>query len=71
MNGALLTTNEPEDVNKDGAVNVLDLVLIAAAFGKTGENDADVNGDGIVNILDLVAVAAAFGEVEVPADPHQ
>ena len=53
----------PEDVNKDGTVNVLDLVVVAGEFGQTGENDADVNGDGTVNILDLVAVAAAFGEV--------
>ena len=50
------------DVNRDNTVNILDLVLIANEFGKTGENEADVNGDSIVNILDLVAVAAAFGE---------
>ena len=50
------------DLNRDDTVNILDLVLVAGAFGQTGENEADVNGDGIVNILDLVAVAAAFGE---------
>ena len=49
------------DLNRDDNVNILDLVLVAGAFGQTGENEADVNGDGIVNILDLVAVAAAFG----------
>ena len=53
----------PEDVNGDGIVNIQDLVIVAAAFGKTGENDADVNADGTVNIQDLVIVAAAFGEV--------
>ena len=49
------------DVNSDGVVNILDLVLVAANFTKTGENDADVNGDGVVNILDLVQVAGAIG----------
>ena len=45
------------DVNRDGVVNVLDLVLVANAFG---EKAPDLNGDGIVNILDLVIVANAF-----------
>ncbi len=49
------------DLNRDDSVNILDLVLVAGAFGQTGENEADVNGDGFVNILDLVAVAAEFG----------
>ena len=49
------------DVNSDGAVNILDLVQVAANFTKTGENDADVNGDGVVDILDLVIVAGAIG----------
>ena len=61
------TSSEPEkikeDINADGAVNIQDLVAVAAALGQTGENDADVNGDGEVNIQDLVAVAAALGEV--------
>ena len=47
------------DVNRDGQVNVLDLVAVANAFGKDAP---DVNGDGIVNILDLVAVAQHFGD---------
>ena len=51
------------DVNRDDKVNILDLVLVAGAFGQTGENEADVNGDGIVDIRDLVLVAGAFGEV--------
>lgn len=48
----------PADVNRDGAVNVLDLVLVANAIGK---KTPDLNGDGSVNILDLVIVANAFG----------
>ena len=50
-----------EDVNKDGIVNIRDLVEIASNFGQTGRNPADVNGDGVVNIMDLGLVAGAFG----------
>jgi hypothetical protein len=51
----------PEDANKDGVVNIIDLTLVASNFGKSGQNAGDVNGDGIVNIIDLTLVAAAFG----------
>ena len=52
-----LETPLTADVNADGVVNILDLVVVANAFG---EPDPDVNGDGVVNVLDLVAVANAF-----------
>jgi hypothetical protein len=39
-------------------VNILDLVVVANAFG---EAEPDLNGDGTVDILDLVLVAKAFG----------
>ena len=45
------------DVNGDGIVNILDLVLVSVNFGKRGQSTADVNGDGVVNIMDLVKVA--------------
>ena len=53
-----------EDVNRDGMVNILDLVLVAQAFGGKPPNNAraDVNNDGQVNVLDLVLVARALGE---------
>lgn len=47
----------PGDINADGTVNILDLVLVANAFGG---QQPDLNGDGTVNILDLVLVANAF-----------
>ncbi|MXV74791.1 hypothetical protein F4Z99_10985, partial [Candidatus Poribacteria bacterium] len=52
-----LETPPTADVNGDGVVNILDLVIIANAFG---EAEPDLNGDGVVNIQDLVIVANAF-----------
>ena len=47
------------DVNADGQVNVLDLILVAVFYGTRGNGlPADVNADGIVNVLDFAAVAA-------------
>ena len=54
----LKSTGEVVDLNGDSIVNILDLVIVANAFGKT---TPDLNGDGVVNILDLVIVANAFG----------
>ena len=55
-----------EDVNKDGEVNVQDLVLVAGSFGQTVDRNAeinpDVNRDGVINILDLVRVGNSLGE---------
>ena len=54
----LKSTSEVADLNSDGIVNILDLVIVANAFGK---QQPDLNGDGVVNILDLVIVANALG----------
>ena len=50
------------DANRDGVVDISDLMFIGSRFGQTGQADADVNGDGVVNILDLVTVAGALGD---------
>ena len=51
------------DVNSDGVVNILDLILVASGLENEGPNlAADVNGDGVVSILDLVLVAGMFGD---------
>ena len=59
------------DVNRDGQVNILDLVLVAQQFGQSMPTDspADVTGDGVVNILDLVRVAQNFGNTAASAAP--
>ena len=50
------------DVNIDGVVNVLDLVMVARHIGRESPDNprVDVNGDGVVNIQDLVVVANAL-----------
>ena len=60
------SVHDKSDVNGDGNVNILDLVLVAQAFDEYSVN-ADINGDGVVNILDLVLVASAFRNDEMAA----
>ena len=59
------------DVNGDGLVNILDLVLVAQNMGQpiSVNSRTDVNGDGTVNILDLVLVAQHLGESVTGAAP--
>ena len=47
------------DVNRDGRVNVLDLIAVTQSFGEQPPSNplADTNKDGAVNLLDLVFVA--------------
>ena len=50
-----------EDANRDGVVDLQDLVFVASQFGQPGvENRADVNGDGTVDIADILLVAGAL-----------
>ena len=51
------------DVNSDGVINILDLVLVASQFSITPTMAGDVNSDGVVNVQDLVLVANAFGSI--------
>ncbi len=54
------------DVNRDGIVDVFDLVTVANFYGREIplglEITPDVNRDGVVDILDLDLVTAHFGE---------
>ena len=54
-----LRVGKPFDLNRDGTVDVLDLIIVSQAFGTT---EGDVNGDGNTNILDLVLVAQQFSQ---------
>ena len=46
------------DVNADGVLNILDIVIIANIILGTAEDvpEADVNQDGELNILDIVTL---------------
>ena len=52
------------DVNRDGQVSILDMILIAQQLGKKVplHSAVDVNGDGTISILDLILVAQHLGE---------
>jgi predicted outer membrane repeat protein len=55
----------PQDVNGDGAVNVLDLIEVLLCFGQPANppcDSADLNGDGTANVLDLIELLLAFGQ---------
>ena len=47
------------DVNRDGRVSILDLILVAQQLGKRvpANSPADLNRDGVVSILDLILVS--------------
>ena len=56
------------DVNRDGVVNILDLIRVAQQLGKRVPSDSpvDINGDGVVNIFDLTLVAQGIGGAAAP-----
>ena len=49
----------PYDLNRDGTINVLDLLLVSQHFGTDA---GDVNGDGTTNTRDLTLVAQQFNQ---------
>ena len=59
------------DLNRDGEVNIQDLVLVASNIGNFAapnqQHAADLNTDGAVNILDLILVANHIGEQSLAA----
>ena len=53
------------DVNSDGCINVLDLILVGQHWGETGAPGwirEDVNEDGVINVLDLILVGQHWAE---------
>ena len=51
------------DANLDGKVDVNDLTVVLAHFGRSGMawNEGDFNGDGRVNVNDLTILLSNFG----------
>ena len=69
-----LLTHKLEDVNRDGIVNITDLVLAALNLANPDLTALarrnlypDVNNDGVVDIRDLVLIAAEIGSAAAPA----
>ena len=54
-----LRKGKPFDLNRDGTVNILDLILVSRHFGTA---TGDVNGDGTTDVLDLTLVAQQFSK---------
>ncbi len=55
------------DLNKDGVVDIFDVVNVALAFGSSLEDlnwnqAADLNNDDFVDIFDVVLLAQNFGK---------
>jgi hypothetical protein len=61
--GFRVASSDPGDANGDGHVDINDLTIVLANFGKTGMtwSQGDFNGDGVVDINDLTIVLANFG----------
>ena len=57
------------DVNRDGRVSILDLILVAQQLGSRvpPNSPVDINGDGVVNIFDLTLVARGIVGAAAPA----
>jgi hypothetical protein len=51
----------PWDLDGDGNVNVVDLLMVIASWGPCAGCPADFNVDGLVNVVDLLALIANFG----------
>ena len=62
---------EIADLNNDGTVDILDLVLVASQFGTDATPAADLNADGVVNIQDLILVANALNDVAAAPTAQQ
>jgi outer membrane protein assembly factor BamB len=58
------------DLDANGKINILDLAIVAKAYGSTPEDDnwepqADLDDNGIINIVDIAAVAKEFGKTYI------
>jgi hypothetical protein len=66
LDGSVIVTEIcREDVNNDGAINIIDVQLVAACWLKpVGGSDCkplyDVNEDGVIDIIDIQMVAAKW-----------
>jgi hypothetical protein len=53
------------DINGDGSVNILDIVLVSNQYGATGSSGwirEDVDNNGVINVLDINLVSNHYGQ---------
>ena len=68
--GYIVTSHIPGDVNFDWIVDIVDIVIVALAFGsKPGDDNWNPHADvapefNLIDIVDIVSVAIHFGEEE-------
>jgi PKD repeat protein len=68
-NATMIAISLYGDLNADGRVNIVDVTIVAQAYGSTigtpnWNPAADLNSDGTINILDLALVAREYGKTE-------
>lgn len=60
----------PEDVNRDGAVDFLDLIEVAERYGERGVDlAADIDGSGVVDDADLRRLREAYAFTSPAEEP--
>lgn len=57
----------PTDLNKDGEIDILDIAIVAKAYGATPQHPrwnpiADLDKNGIIDIVDVAKVARDYGK---------
>jgi len=60
----------PSDLDANGEINIIDVSIVARAYGSTPQEpnwnqSADINNDGVINILDIALVAHDFGKIYI------
>lgn len=65
IEGVGVCVRQREDVNGDGSIGIIDLLLVTSYFGES-RTVADVNDDGTVDISDLKLVANSFENPSCP-----
>jgi len=68
---ASMTVGLFADLNNDGVVDIMDVVIVSGVYGKKlGEEgwnpQADVAPDDLINILDVVKITANYGDRKTP-----
>jgi hypothetical protein len=53
----------PEDLNSDGFISIVDLLLLLSDFGCLSLCDSDINQDGSVAVDDILIVLSVFGDI--------